>query len=254
MLQLRGILREYYPALLAAFADNKRGGLLRPEARAPLAPPPTPRSAARLTRPRVRAVLKRAGPHRGLDTEAERLHAVLRADYLHQPTLVEDAFARQTAALLRALDTACANATDLAAAAEERFAEHPDAEIITSLPGPRRLTGARVLAEIGGDRTRFTDARALKAYAGSAPVTRASGRSRAVMHRRVKNHPSSVGVGETSTRRDGRGRRGERALCHATAGCEHVWRQVHVLTRRPPRADGVNLRFMARGETRVGSC
>jgi transposase len=29
-----------------------------------------------------------------------------------------------------------------------------------------------VLAEIGDDRTRFTDARALKAYAGSAPVTR----------------------------------------------------------------------------------
>jgi len=31
------------------------------------------------------------------------------------------------------------------------------------------------------------DARALKAYAGSAPVTRASGRSRTVAHRRVKN-------------------------------------------------------------------
>jgi transposase len=28
-----------------------------------------------------------------------------------------------------------------------------------------------VLAEIGDDRARFADARALKAYAGSAPVT-----------------------------------------------------------------------------------
>jgi transposase len=44
-----------------------------------------------------------------------------------------------------------------------------------------------MLAEIGDDRSRFKDARALKAYAGSAPVTRASGKSRAVMHRRVKN-------------------------------------------------------------------
>ena len=44
-----------------------------------------------------------------------------------------------------------------------------------------------MLAEIGDDRSRFRDARALKAYAGSAPVTRASGKSRAVMHRRVKN-------------------------------------------------------------------
>jgi transposase len=44
-----------------------------------------------------------------------------------------------------------------------------------------------VLAEIGDDRRRFADARAIKAYAGSAPVTRASGRSRVVTHRRIKN-------------------------------------------------------------------
>jgi transposase len=44
-----------------------------------------------------------------------------------------------------------------------------------------------VLAEIGDDRSRFTDARSLKAYAGSAPVTRASGKSLAVTHRRVTN-------------------------------------------------------------------
>ena len=35
-----------------------------------------------------------------------------------------------------------------------------------------------MLAEVGDDRPRFADARALKAYAGAAPVTRASGRRR----------------------------------------------------------------------------
>ncbi len=49
------------------------------------------------------------------------------------------------------------------------------------------LTGARVLAEIGDDRARFATAGSLKAYAGSAPVTRASGKSCTVMSRRVKN-------------------------------------------------------------------
>jgi transposase len=44
-----------------------------------------------------------------------------------------------------------------------------------------------VLVEIGDDRSRFTDARALKAFAGSAPVTRASGRSTIITHRRIKN-------------------------------------------------------------------
>jgi transposase len=51
-----------------------------------------------------------------------------------------------------------------------------------------------VLAEIGDDRARFADARALKAYAGSAPVTRASGRSLCVTHRQIKNNRlASVG-------------------------------------------------------------
>jgi transposase len=51
-----------------------------------------------------------------------------------------------------------------------------------------------VFAEIGDDRSRFADARALKAYAGAAPVTRASGKSLTVIHRRVKNH-RLAGVG-----------------------------------------------------------
>ena len=38
----------------------------------------------------------------------------------------------------------------------------PDHDIITSFPGLAALTSARVLAEIGDDRTRFTDARTLK--------------------------------------------------------------------------------------------
>jgi hypothetical protein len=56
-----------------------------------------------------------------------------------------------------------------------------------SLSIPYTRQGARILGELGDDRTRFTDARALKAYAGSAPVTRASGKNRAVFTRRVKN-------------------------------------------------------------------
>ena len=59
----------------------------------------------------------------------------------------------------------------------ESFNQHPDAGIITSFPGLGPLTGARVLAETGDDRSRFADARGLKAYAGAAPVTRASGKT-----------------------------------------------------------------------------
>ena len=44
-----------------------------------------------------------------------------------------------------------------------------------------------MLAEIGDDRSRFADAKGLKGDAGAAPITRASGKTRAVLHRRVKN-------------------------------------------------------------------
>lgn len=93
----------------------------------------------------------------------------------------------QSLALLAALNVECASVDQLAEAASEAFRQHRDHEIVTSFPGLADVTGARVLAEIGDDRTRFAYARASKAYAGSAPVTRASGRSISITHRKVKN-------------------------------------------------------------------
>jgi transposase len=185
--RLRSHLREYYPGFLGAFAAA-RGGIMRPEARAVLAAAPTPAAAARLTLAQLRALLKKAGRSRGIDAEAQRLRDALRAGQMRQLPLVEEAMGRQALALLRQLEAACQSADDLEQAATESFSQHPDAGIITSFPGIGALTGARVLAETGDDRSRFQDARGLKAYAGSAPITRASGKSRSVTHRRVKNN------------------------------------------------------------------
>jgi transposase len=68
------------------------------------------------------------------------------------------------------------SANELQTATVTAFATQPDAEIIISFPGLGALTGARVLAELGDDRSRFADARAIKAYAGAAPIARASER------------------------------------------------------------------------------
>jgi transposase len=113
---------------------------------------------------------------------------MLREPQLRQPLLVETAMGKQALALLAALDTGCANVDELGQASAELFQQHPDYAIITSFPGLADSTGTRVLAEIGDDRTRFADGRALKAYAGSAPITRASGRSLSVTHRHIKNN------------------------------------------------------------------
>jgi transposase len=58
---------------------------------------------------------------------------------------------------------------------------------VASIPGLGVALGARLLAEIGDDRVRFADAKALAAFASAAPVTRSSGKSRFVHARRAKN-------------------------------------------------------------------
>ncbi|WCN04079.1 IS110 family transposase [Streptomyces sp. M92] len=184
--KLRSQLREFYPAILDAFAQHKHG-LCSREARTILAAAPTPTMAAKLTRRRLQTLLKQAGRIRGIQADAERLHEVFKRDYLHQLPQVETALGHQTSALLRQLNTACDNADQLEEAVTQVFEEHPDAPIIRSFPGLAALTGARILAEIGDDRARFANAGSLKAYAGSAPVTRASGKSCKVMSRKVKN-------------------------------------------------------------------
>jgi transposase len=184
--QLRSLLREYYPAALAA-VESWKNGLCRPEAHELLRLAPTPTQAARLTRAQLQAALKRAGRKRGITADTDRLRDVLRADWAHQSPLVEEALGKQMLALLIQLEAASKAADDLAAAVEEAFPQHPDAEIILSFPGLGVQFGARVLAEIGDDRTRFADARGLKAYAGSSPITRASGKKSSITRRWVKN-------------------------------------------------------------------
>ncbi|MEV6024656.1 IS110 family transposase [Streptomyces sp. NPDC052036] len=184
--QLRSLLREYYPAAPAAFEPWKNG-LCRPEALEVLKAAPTPSRAASLTRTQLQAALKRAGRQRGIATEADRLRDVFRAEWAHQPPTVEDALGQQMLALVIQLEAACTATDNLAKAVEETFPQHPDAEIILSFPGLGVQLGARVLAEIGDDRTRFADSRGLKAYAGSSPITRASGKKSSITRRWVKN-------------------------------------------------------------------
>ncbi|MEZ0070526.1 transposase [Streptacidiphilus sp. MAP12-20] len=185
--QLRSLLREYYPAALDAYHQRWQNGLCRPEARILLELAPTPAKAARLSLAQLRSAIRRAGRQRGIDADAESIRGVLRAEYAHQPTLVEDAMGRQMLALLRQLDAACMAADELAEAVEEAFPQHPDAEIILSFPGLGTQLGARILAEIGDDHTRFATARGMKAYAGASPITRASGKKTSVTRRWIKN-------------------------------------------------------------------
>jgi transposase len=63
------------------------------------------------------------------------------------------------------------------------LAEHPDAEIFTSLPRSGRISAAQVLAEWGDCRQAYDHPDAVAALSGIVPVTKTSGKHRTVSFR-----------------------------------------------------------------------
>ena len=70
---------------------------------------------------------------------------------------------------------------------EADFGRHPDAEIYRSQPGMGAILGARVLGEFGDDPHRYADGKARRNYAGTSPITRASGKRKVVAARFARN-------------------------------------------------------------------
>ena len=181
VLRLRAALREYFPAALAAFDDLTACDTLEL-----LSAAPDPDRAARLSRSRIAGALKRAR-RRDVEAKAERIQTELRSSQLSQPGELVAAYAATVAALAAVITALNAQITALQGQVEACFGRHPDAEIYRSQPGLGDILGARVLGEFGDDPHRYAGARARKNYAGSAPITRASGKKTVVLARFVRN-------------------------------------------------------------------
>ena len=180
--QLRNALREYYPAALEAFAD-----LADRDALAVLGRAPTPAEGARLSLSQLAAALRRGGRQRNLDRRAGEIQAALRSQQLAAPAALVQAFAATTKAAVFVVAEMSRQIAELEAALADRFEQHPDADIYLSLPGLGDVLGARVLGEFGDDPDRYADAKSRKNYAGTSPLTVASGKKRAVLARHVRN-------------------------------------------------------------------
>ena len=87
-------------------------------------------------------------------------------------------------AVLTAINTA-RKALDVSVVAH--LGEHQDAAIFTSLPRSGQINAAQVLAEWGDSRAAYDHPDAIAALAGVSPVTKASGKYRAVHFRGACN-------------------------------------------------------------------
>lgn len=180
--QLRSTLREFYPAALAAFDD-----LAGRDALAVLAAAPTPEQGAALGVEDITGLLRAAGRKRSLDSTAATIHAALQTEHLRALPLVTRAFGASTRALVAIISELSEQIASLASEVDTNFGRHPAAEIYLSQPGLGVILASRVLAEFGDDTDRYATGKARRNYAGTSPITRASGRKTAVLARYARN-------------------------------------------------------------------
>jgi hypothetical protein len=179
---LRSALREYYPAALVAF-DN----LASNDCLSVLAKAPTPVGGARLSIGQISAALKRGGRQRNIERRASEIQSALRTEQLAAPEPVAAAFAATTTAAVGIIAELNRQIANLERSLTDHFEQHPDADIYRSLPGLGVILGARALGEFGDDPDRYANPKSRKNYAGTSPLTIASGKKRAVLARHIRN-------------------------------------------------------------------
>jgi len=180
--QLRSALREFYPAALAAFDDLTSG-----DAIAVLKVAPQPALGAALSRAQITAALRRGGRTRRLPERTAAIQAALRAPQLQPTPALAGAMGATVAAAAAVIGEMNTQISVLEQQLAADFESHPDAQVVRSLPGLGTILGARVLGEFGDAPDRYPTAKSRKNYAGTSPITRASGTRRAVLARHARN-------------------------------------------------------------------
>jgi transposase len=161
--------------------------LAHPDAVGLLGRAPTPQAAAGLSTSAIAAALRKGGRQRSVDKRAGELREVFRRPRLDAPAPVAGAYGAQVRAAVAVVAEMTRQISSLEAELASDFEQHPDAEIVRSLPGLGAVLGARVLGEFGDDPNRYQDARSRKNYAGTSPLTKASGKKKTVTARFVRN-------------------------------------------------------------------
>ena len=152
-----------------------------------LAKAPSPAAGAGLSLSQLQAVLRRGGRQRNVERRAREIQAALRAEQLTAARPLVAAFAATTSAAVAIIGELNRQIGHLETTLADRFEQHPDADIYLSLPGLGDVLGARALGEFGDDPERYATAKSRRNYAGTSPLTVASGRKRAVLARHVRN-------------------------------------------------------------------
>ena len=168
--ELKQALYEYYPAVLEAFDNWTRASTW-----AFVEAFPTPRDLQRKGKRRWEKFLHSHRLYRP-QTYERRLEIFARATDFCGPPAVMRAKSRLAVALAKQLRVLATQLQEYRAVIEGLFDQHPDRDLFGLLPGAGDKLAPRLLSEFGDDPNRFDDAQAMQCYAGTAPVTKKSGK------------------------------------------------------------------------------
>ena len=179
---LRSLLQSFWPGAAEIFAD-----IDSPIALAFLVRYPTPETATRLGPKRLAAFCAQHA-YCGRRSATELLARLHEAPAVNHGELEVDAKGELTLCLARTLSRLVDQIRVLTARIEHHVANSDDGQIVMSFPRAGRICAAQILAELGNVRERFPSDQQLAAEAGVAPVTYASGKTKAVTFRWACNH------------------------------------------------------------------
>jgi hypothetical protein len=120
-------------------------------------------------------LLRGAGRRRYLATTADKIYHALHTEHLQARTQIAEAYGASTRALVSIVTELSHQIDVVQGQVVTHFGRHPDGEIYLSQPGLGVVLATRVLAEFGDASGRYTDSKARRNYAGTSPITRASG-------------------------------------------------------------------------------
>jgi transposase/catechol 2,3-dioxygenase-like lactoylglutathione lyase family enzyme len=137
--QLRSTLREFYPrhsrrSRANSVSVTRRGAGARPE----------PGRGRLLSISALRSTLRRAGRERNLDHKAQEIQGAPRSAQLAATPGITRAFATSVRSSVAVAQELTRQIDELEQELADAFMDHPDAEIMRSLPGLGLVLGARV--------------------------------------------------------------------------------------------------------------
>lgn len=180
--QLRSLLQSFWPGAAEVFAD-----IDSPIALAFVKRYPTPEAAMRLGPRRMASFCGQHG-YSGRRSPEELLQRLHQAPGVVLGELEMEAKGELALGLVRTLSRLVEQIRVLTSRIEHDVAAFDDGKLLMSFPRAGRVCAAQIVAEIGSVRERFDSDEHLAGEAGVAPVTYASGKSKAVAFRWACNH------------------------------------------------------------------